>query len=346
MDLAWDVTATRPSPDVTSERCGEFSALHNLRGLGTLEINPNSAPGSLLQLRYRLRQPHRLGQRRDDHARRTHRVHSARDRGRPGCACTATPTAADFAAGGNVGRSLGGTGPRSSRLRFAVAEQLSLQHRIQPRLQRRAPPATIPAAPAEPRTRNVQEITGGYWYDIYRGDHGRLRQSLQYSYAETYRLVRCRRHRRQGHRQHVLDVVPLLPAVNQTVRLSERGSLSSAASSFCNCLVTFFCSSFFVRLLLSATAFSAHRSAETQLPRLHRQKQVHREGAPDLLRSFSTAALMSCNAAAGVVVSWQSEYPRNIRRGERLIAAQREHRDKCLQRQVARPDARHRDRER
>jgi hypothetical protein len=32
-------------------------------------------------------------------------------------------------------------------------------------------------------TRNVQEFTGGYWYDIYRGDRGRLRQSIQYGYA-------------------------------------------------------------------------------------------------------------------------------------------------------------------
>jgi hypothetical protein len=29
----------------------------------------------------------------------------------------------------------------------------------------------------------VQEGTGGYWYDIYKGDRGRLRQGLQYSYA-------------------------------------------------------------------------------------------------------------------------------------------------------------------
>ena len=33
------------------------------------------------------------------------------------------------------------------------------------------------------QNRNVQEVTGGYWYDIYRGDHGRLRQGLQYGYA-------------------------------------------------------------------------------------------------------------------------------------------------------------------
>jgi len=33
------------------------------------------------------------------------------------------------------------------------------------------------------QTRDVQEITGGYWYDIYRGEHGRFRQGIQYGYA-------------------------------------------------------------------------------------------------------------------------------------------------------------------
>ena len=33
------------------------------------------------------------------------------------------------------------------------------------------------------QTRDVQEITGGYWYDLYKGEHGRLRQGVQYGYA-------------------------------------------------------------------------------------------------------------------------------------------------------------------
>ena len=33
------------------------------------------------------------------------------------------------------------------------------------------------------QTRDVQEGTLGYWYDIYKGDQGRLRQGFQYSYA-------------------------------------------------------------------------------------------------------------------------------------------------------------------
>jgi hypothetical protein len=26
-------------------------------------------------------------------------------------------------------------------------------------------------------------MTGGYWYDLYKGDKGRLRQGIQYGYA-------------------------------------------------------------------------------------------------------------------------------------------------------------------
>jgi hypothetical protein len=33
------------------------------------------------------------------------------------------------------------------------------------------------------QTKDVQEGTTGYWYDIYKGDRGRLRQGIQYSYA-------------------------------------------------------------------------------------------------------------------------------------------------------------------
>jgi len=33
------------------------------------------------------------------------------------------------------------------------------------------------------QTRDVQEFTGGWWYDFYKGEHGRLRQGFQYGYA-------------------------------------------------------------------------------------------------------------------------------------------------------------------
>jgi hypothetical protein len=45
---------------------------------------------------------------------------------------------------------------------------------------------TLPAANSKctGQTRDVQEGTLGYWYDIYKGSHGRLRQGLQYSHVE------------------------------------------------------------------------------------------------------------------------------------------------------------------
>jgi hypothetical protein len=43
-------------------------------------------------------------------------------------------------------------------------------------------PATPGSCTAD--TKDVQELTVGYWYDFYRGPAGRLRQSLQYAYFE------------------------------------------------------------------------------------------------------------------------------------------------------------------
>ncbi len=42
-----------------------------------------------------------------------------------------------------------------------------------------------PSAPANcvGHTRNVQEFTGGYYYDIYKGEFGRIRQGIQYGYT-------------------------------------------------------------------------------------------------------------------------------------------------------------------
>jgi hypothetical protein len=50
------------------------------------------------------------------------------------------------------------------------------------------PNPTAPTLPAGPTgcsgvTRDLQEGTLGYWYDFYKGPKGRLRQSIQYSYA-------------------------------------------------------------------------------------------------------------------------------------------------------------------
>jgi len=45
-----------------------------------------------------------------------------------------------------------------------------------------------PSAPAKcgSPTKDVQELTVGYWYDFYKGAKGRLRQGIQYSYFQRY----------------------------------------------------------------------------------------------------------------------------------------------------------------
>lgn len=76
------------------------------------------------------------------------------------------------------------------------------------------------------QTRDDQEGTAGYWYDIYKGDRGRLRQGVQYSYAVREGLVGGGRHRRQGDREHGLHQLPLLSAV-------VPGRYSSTGRAFC-----------------------------------------------------------------------------------------------------------------
>ncbi len=45
---------------------------------------------------------------------------------------------------------------------------------------------TFPLAPSScsGNTRDIAEATLGYWYDLYKGNHGRFRQGIQYSYAD------------------------------------------------------------------------------------------------------------------------------------------------------------------
>jgi len=41
----------------------------------------------------------------------------------------------------------------------------------------------LPGGSCGAQNRDIQEYTAGYWYDFYKGDHGRFRQSIQYSYT-------------------------------------------------------------------------------------------------------------------------------------------------------------------
>jgi hypothetical protein len=170
--------------DVTNDANGDLKPIHNASGLFTLEANPT--PRLLLYLNYG-----------GDYAARADYATTALTLTDPTLTfcetgvtaanastfCSAKPTAAMFAAGGSYGSHFTAT-PAITAIGYGS---------------RYASVSATCAAVANPgfngtgylpagsgcgnNTRDVQEITGGYWYDIYKGDRGRLRQSIQYGYA-------------------------------------------------------------------------------------------------------------------------------------------------------------------
>ena len=167
--------------DVTVNSWGGLSPLHDFSGLVTLEVNPN--PRLAIYANYGI----------DYVGRNDWANPGATTLGGPTATfcptgftspsqCTAKPSAALLAAGGTWGGHWGT--PSTSALGYGS------------RLLNDSPCNTsalpgfngsstgyYPGGACGAQTRNVQEATFGYWYDIYRGDRGRLRQSIQYGYT-------------------------------------------------------------------------------------------------------------------------------------------------------------------
>jgi hypothetical protein len=173
--------------DVTSDASGELAPIHNLSGLLTLEANPT--PRLLVYLNYG-----------GDYAGRTDFSNpGALTLGSPAATfcetaataatastlCSTSPTAAMIAAGGSWGGHWStqttqqpvGYGSRYTSVSATCATVANPGYQS----------GSVGYLPAGSgcgnQTRDVQEITAGYWYDIYKGDHGRLRQAIQYGYA-------------------------------------------------------------------------------------------------------------------------------------------------------------------
>jgi hypothetical protein len=172
--------------DVTNDAGGELAPIHNTSGLLTVEANPT--PRLSLYLNYG-----------GDYAARADYATTATTLGDPTATfcetgvtaatastlCSASPTAAMFAAGGSWGS------------HFTAAPVLtaigygSRYASVSPTCSAVANPGLASGSVGyQPggsgcgnNTRDVQEVTGGYWYDIFKGDHGRLRQGIQYGYA-------------------------------------------------------------------------------------------------------------------------------------------------------------------
>jgi hypothetical protein len=145
--------------DVTANAWGGLAPIHNLSGLLTVEANPN--PRLVVYMNYG-----------GDYAGRT---------GYTGATTLGTPAAAQNAAG-----VWGGTWKAPAAAAVGYGSRLLNNSSC-----------TVTANPGYngsstgyyaggscgAQTRAVQEAASGYWYDIYKGDRGRLRQGAQYGYT-------------------------------------------------------------------------------------------------------------------------------------------------------------------
>lgn len=167
--------------DVTANSWGGLSPIHNGSALITLEVTPS--PRWLIYANYG-----------GDYASRVDWSDaSTTTLGSPTATfcptgfisasqCTANPTAAQLAAGGKWGAHWSAPALAAVGYGSRLTSNSGCLVNTNPGYNG-ASTGYYPGGSCGDQTRNVQEFTGGYWYDIYRGEHGRLRQSIQYGYA-------------------------------------------------------------------------------------------------------------------------------------------------------------------
>jgi hypothetical protein len=146
-------------PDVTANSSGEIVPIHNLSGMLSAEVTPT--PRLLLWSYYG-----------GDYASRT---------ASSGGLTLAAPTAAENAAGVWGGHwaapSAAAVGYGSRLLNTSACTGTANPG------YNGGSVGFYPGGSCGAQTRDVQELAAGYWYDIYKGDRGRLRQGIQYGYA-------------------------------------------------------------------------------------------------------------------------------------------------------------------
>ena len=149
--------------DVTTDWAGELAPIHNASGLFTLEANPT--PRLTLYLNYG-----------GDYAGRD-------DYSTPAATTLGAPSAAQSAAGVWGGHwTTAGLAQQPVGYGSHFVSNSSCGVVANPGLNGSST-GYYPGGSCGAQTRDVQEATGGYWYDIYKGDRGRLRQGIQYGYA-------------------------------------------------------------------------------------------------------------------------------------------------------------------
>lgn len=170
--------------DTTTNAWGGLAPIHNLSGLITVEANPT--PRLLIYANYG-----------GDYAGRSDYGASALTLADPkpyfcekgvtaataATLCSASPSAAMIAAGGTWGSHFTAT-PAATAIGYGsrLLSNASCNTVASPGYGGSST-GYYPGGSCGAQTRDVQEVTGGYWYDFYKGDKGRLRQSIQYGYA-------------------------------------------------------------------------------------------------------------------------------------------------------------------
>jgi TolA-binding protein len=170
--------------DVTSDPQGMFSPLHNLSGLLTVEANPTNRLA--IYLNYGGDYVDR-----DDFANA-----KSTTLGSPtayfcpegytaataSSVCTKSPSASVIAGGGTWGGHWGAPSEAAMGYGSKMTSNSSCETISNPGYSGSST-GYYPGGSCGAQTRDVQEITGGYWYDFYKGEHGRFRQGIQYGYA-------------------------------------------------------------------------------------------------------------------------------------------------------------------
>jgi Skp family chaperone for outer membrane proteins len=168
--------------DLTTNSWGGFSPIHNASTLVTVEANPN--PRLMLYLNYGA-----------DYAGRDDWgvAGATTSLGGPSAdfcykangttTCGTSASAAAIAAGGKWGGHWGSPSNAAVGYGSRLLSNSGCLTTSNPGYNGGASTGYAPGGSCGAQTRDVQEITGGYWYDIYKGDRGRLRQSFQYGYA-------------------------------------------------------------------------------------------------------------------------------------------------------------------
>jgi hypothetical protein len=171
--------------DVTANDSGNLVPIHNVSGLFTLEATPTSRLSIYLNYGgdYAGRADYGTGSAIASTLGSPSAVFCPTTAG--AFPCTSSPTDADIAAGGKWGGHWGTPAVGTTAVGYGsrLLSNSACNTITAPGYNTGSSTGFLPGGSCGAQSRDVQEITGGWWYDIYKGDRGRFRQGFQYGYA-------------------------------------------------------------------------------------------------------------------------------------------------------------------